>query len=871
MKPAILVIDRFGLIGESLSLKLSKEFPVVFVSKKNLNLNEKNRNIVCAPFARKFPVIPDSKYSHIVFIDEEGLDIELLPKIINKVKAVNADFIFVQGLSAKGEYLVDKILQSCPGAKIVISGDIFGNKLILRKGGFGSVINKFIYQAQEFGKIQILGDGLKEAYPVLLNDVVGELINLVFGMHRAHTLFYLFPEHPPTELSLAHMIQKINPEIMIDFARHDPRLKSVAYPPNGLNLLHDKYPLAKKIRGIDIKKNPSVGGKAQNRISRRDTKKLKNFPFFVIWIIIFLLLFPFIFTLLFSFLGENTLNYAKEKIDSGNFTNAKSSLHLAQTFFYVGKQAANILSLQAKTVGRESNLRKLLQDLDLDYKTSEALLRVFDSEIYFVNIFKGRSKNPVNDFSKGENYLKDAIVALNRIKAEGKNSAPILQNLGSLNPLIKLLLTTSEIMPSILGMERQKTYLILFQINMSLRPGGGKLDLYGILKLNMGKITEFSIHDVSDADEQLRGHVEPPFAVRRHLQEQHWYMKDSNFDVDFTKSASSSSNFLFAETGQKADGVIAIDVSFIKDILHATGPLYVTGYKEVVDENNLYTLMQKEDYFRSLIGALKTGLNGTRVNYLLIAQAISDALLQKHLLFVFNDSLQNIFTVNGWSSSLWDERKESVETINDFLGINEANLGMNNINDYIKRQVLQKVTMAGDGTISEELNINYKNESSDLSDGDYKNYLRIILPKNARLSEITINGLSQSLVDAIIDPLIYEAKNFQAPDGLEIEKAIEGNKAIFGFIVNVPPGKVVKVKLKYTLAGSFAGVNTFSYNLKLFKQPGTDGIPYSFSLIYPESFNAVKSSHGVREEEGKALYSEKIIGDKNLIIDFAKK
>ena len=37
------------------------------------------------------------------------------------------------------------------------------------------------------------------------------------------------------------------------------------------------------------------------------------------------------------------------------------------------------------------------------------------------------------------------------------------------------------------------------------------------LKLKMGKITNFSIHDIDDADRQLKGHVEPPFAIRRYL------------------------------------------------------------------------------------------------------------------------------------------------------------------------------------------------------------------------------------------------------------------------------------------------------------------------------------------------------------------
>jgi len=877
-KNPILVIDRAGLIGEPLSLKLSKEFLVVFVSKRNLDLDRENQNIVHVPFSRKFPAIPDDKYSHIIFIDEQGLDLEFLPKIIDKVKDVNSDFIFAQGLSSEGEYAVNKILQSYPSAKVVLFGDIFDNKLILRKENFKSVINKFIYQAQTFGRIQVLGEGLREAYPVFIQDVVGGLIDLVFGIHRLHSLFYIFPKQAPTELSLVHMIQKINPEVTVDFIKHDPGLRSISYPSNGENLLGDRYPLAKKIRSIDIKKNPPAGGEVQDEPSHINKKRPKSFLFFIqhrfgagfiLWVLIFLLPSPAIFTTLFSFLGTNTLYYAKGEIDKGNYTNAKRSLHLSQTFFYVGKQASNILSLQAKIVKSENNLKRLLQDLDLDYKISEGLLQILKSETYFAKILNGKSENPIDDFAKAENYLKSSIIVLDKIKAEEKMPAPILQNLEIINPIIKLLSSALDIMPGIFGMEGQRTYLVLFQDNMELRPGGGFINSYGILKLHLGKITEFSIHDVEDADGQLRGHVDPPFAIRRHLQSTHWYMRDSNFDVDFVKSASASSNFLFVETGQKADGVIATDLSFVKSILHAIGSVYVADYKENVDENNLYVLTQKKDFLRSLYKIIIAKISGEKVPYPLLAESIYNSLVQKHLIFGLNNNTQNIFTVNGWSSSLWDERKENQESVNDFLGINEANLGVNKVNYFIKRQVAQKVTIKDSGDISEELTTNYKNESTAWTGGDYKNYLRIILPINTVLSEITINDVTQTIVDAITDPLVYEAKNFKAPAGLEVEKVSENNKIIYGFIVKIPVGEVVKVKLKYTLPGSVLRLNTFSYNLKLFKQPGVDSIPYSFSLTYPNSFNVIKKSEGIKED-GKVSYAKKIIQDENLVVDFAR-
>lgn len=416
---------------------------------------------------------------------------------------------------------------------------------------------------------------------------------------------------------------------------------------------------------------------------------------------------------------------------------------------------------------------------------------------------------------------------------------------------------------------------MLFQNNMELRPGGGFIGSYGILKINLGKITEFTIHDVYDADGQLKGHLEPPFAIRRYLPSAHWYMRDGNFDIDFVKAASASSNFLYVETGVKSDGVIGVDVSFVKNILHAIGPVYVPDYKENVDENNLYIITQshaeknffpgstqKKDFLRSLYRAIMDKISQHNVPYLSVAQAISDSLVQKHLLFAFNDNTQNIFTVNGWSSSLWDERIDDEKSVNDFLGIIEANLGVNKVNYFISRKIDHKVAIEDNGSISEELNISYKNASTSWPGGGYKNYLRIILPEDANISEISIQNVSQVLIDAITDPLIYEAKDFKPPPGLEVEKVNDGNKTIYGFIVNIPVGEIIKIKIKYALKNNVSNLNNFSYNLKLFKQPGIDNLPYSFSLEFPNSFNVI---------EGTTSYSKKIVRDENLIVGFAKK
>jgi hypothetical protein len=236
---------------------------------------------------------------------------------------------------------------------------------------------------------------------------------------------------------------------------------------------------------------------------------------------------------------------------------------------------------------------------------------------------------------------------------------------------------------------------------------------------------------------------------------------------------------------------------------------------------------------------------------------------------ITSKDVQNILTVNGWSFTLWDERESGKGSVNDFLGINEANLGLNKANPLVSRQVSQKVTVGNDGSISDELEINYKNQNT-IVDMGYKNYLRIILPENTSLSEILINDTPQVIVSAITDPLVFEKKGFKPPQGLEVERTVEGGRDVFGFLVIIPAGEVVKITLKYTLARNISVLNAFSYNLKLFKQPGIDNLPYSLALIYPNSLNIIKKSDGV-SKDGGLVYRGEIKEDKNISINFAGK
>ena len=876
----ILIVDRIGIIGDALLKQLKDESLVVFVSQKKPSSPE---NVVHIPFFKKNPTVPDNTYSHIFVVDDgTSATKDSLPSFIKKAQYDRAVFLFATHISRINEQFVSGIPGFYQKARIAVFGDIFCKNIIYDTK---FVVNKFIYQAQNYNKIDVPGDGTSVSYPVFLDDVIEGIFEAVFGEVDNKNLFYLFPKHGVTFISLAHMLQKTNPALHIDFIKEKKAdQRNYVFSTEGVYLLGENYALEDRIKEVDIIKKQPLEPVVLNNNSYKEGKSIALPFFWLFFCIVFFLFLPLITTLGFSFLGLESLKSTKSSLDKGDFVAAGKSIYFAKNSFSFAQNALVILSSESQVFGKQDILNRLAADIETGKNVSTAGTYLLNASKSLTQAFSSDAKSASN-FIDASNYLKNAIVIFEKEKAQGNNFSDITQKI---DPLINFVSNTIDVWPDLLGFNNKKTYLVLFQNNMELRPGGGFIGSYGLLSLDKGKIIDFSIHDVYDADGQLTGHVEPPFAIRRYLQSTHLYMRDSNFDVDYINDAAAAARFLSLEKNQMVNGVIGVDVSFVKNILSAMGQVYVPEYNENVNSANLFQLTeshaeknffpgstQKKDFLRLLLQAMENNITTKKnIPYLLMAQAVGDSISQKHVLFAFdNSSIQNLFTVNGWSSSLWDDRKEDKNLVNDYFGINEANLGINKANYFIKRSVSQVVNIDDNGGVSSSITVAYKNTNVNgiWPGGNYKNYLRFILPQGSQLTGIKINGQAQSTVDAIVNPQVYENKNFSPPQKLEIEKRDQNGKTIYGFLTNVPVNALQTITFNYTLSSQvLVSSSVLNYNLRVFKQPGTDEYPYDFSITYPTGFRVISASDG-EDNNGRVVYSGNLNKDKNITISLAKK
>jgi Protein of unknown function (DUF4012) len=251
------------------------------------------------------------------------------------------------------------------------------------------------------------------------------------------------------------------------------------------------------------------------------------------------------------------------------------------------------------------------------------------------------------------------------------------------------------IIKEVLGANGPRTYLIE-QVNPAeLRPGGGFIGTYSVLRADQGSlklIKSGNAYDLADPRpvQGQRGYVAPPGPLRDLIGTTSWSFIDSNFYPDFPSNAIAAENFVQPRLGVQIDAVIAIDYYAVAKMLEFTGPLHIPGYGVTVDSKNFIpTLIQGDlvsDPAHKAILAATAGPLMQIVSSLpperwpALLGALNDLASAHHLQVYFNgQTVQNEVARFGWSGQL------NPRTQADFMAEVEANVGATKANYFVAR------------------------------------------------------------------------------------------------------------------------------------------------------------------------------------------
>lgn len=360
----------------------------------------------------------------------------------------------------------------------------------------------------------------------------------------------------------------------------------------------------------------------------------------------------------------------------------------------------------------------------------------------------------------------------------------------------------------------ERRYLVLLQNNMELRPGGGFLGQYAVVKVKNGEVTSLFIEDANILDQRIQAKVRPPYPFERMMSIKKWKFRDSNFSADFPTNVEKAKYFYRLSGGNSDfDGVVAVNADVFNHVLELTGPITVPGYsgqftsenatlklEEVVERRYLAdeTLdTQNRKAIMKTMGSIIVDKLFTLNNIPKLANFTLEELRNKNVMLHFEDpELQKLVSEVHWDGSV------TTDWSGDYLMLVDANMGALKSDNYIQREVDYYVDLTAEKpTVT--LNYKYTHTATygDWRTSDYHSYLRVYVPQGSNL---------------------LERKMVSYPNIQE-----EFGKTYFGFIVHVLINGETNAFIKYELPDRFKNED---YKLLIQKQSGMRDVPVKVTV-----------------------------------------
>ncbi|HUV72411.1 MAG TPA: DUF4012 domain-containing protein [Clostridia bacterium] len=811
-------------------------------------------------------------------------------------------------------------------ARLAVFNLVFGPRI--KKGLLGNLFLK----GKRGEKATVSEKPSKKIYPLFAKSLVGELVRLIFAPDSKGNSYFIQGK----EIKLSEfvgLLQNLWPTTKVEFLngqqtkkiptsfkkikveqRLEEEIAETAewFERNVLeeSRVEESFEEKKLVEELALRSAPepdssekkldflfsSLPKSEQEKEAKKETSPFKKILFGTSFFLSLFFLFfalPLFLSGAFGLQGIKQLVQLRKAVEEGNFSRAIKKSASAQNNFAFSQKTLSLAGPFYALIGLEKQLEQISEvfrfcqnangSLKLALVSAEELVNMTDA---FVKGETPAWEEELGTIKSNLSYAyEQASLAQSSLESSQKGfeflrQKEAYQKLKKYLPQNRELLLKGQrlltVLPKILGLKERKTYLFLLQNNMELRPTGGFIGSYALVNLEAGKLVNFEVFDVYQADGQLKGHVEPPAQLKKYLGEGTWYLRDSNWDPDFVLSAKRAQWFLDKEMQVSVDGTIALTLKVAQNLLASLGEVSVPEYEETINADNLFERAeyyselgtfpgstQKKDFLGSLARALYQRIREAEPKDLVnVAAAIFSSLEQKEILLFFNDEeVELVVTALGWEGGIRNfQPKESPNLVfADYLHLNEANVGINKANYFVEREIKHEIVLGEEGNLEEKLTLSYENKSSSNTwpAGQYRAYLRLYLPQGTRISSVlTTDPQNPSLW------LPYENRY--------LDYFQEHDKSVVGVLLEVPIQSKRILEVKYELAQNFelsSRVNT--YLLMLQKQSGAHASNYSLTFSYPKGFVPVRVIPSAVMGSGQLLVTEKLDKDKIFQIDLA--
>jgi hypothetical protein len=372
----------------------------------------------------------------------------------------------------------------------------------------------------------------------------------------------------------------------------------------------------------------------------------------------------------------------------------------------------------------------------------------------------------------------------------------------------------------LLGFDQPQTYLLLFLNNTELRPGGGFIGSYGVVKVDKAipHVIKTDGTEVLDLQAPQNFVSTPPAPLATYLGIKQWGLRDSNWLPDFASSTRTTLDLYSKEQGVEAQHittVVGFTPTVMEELLKITGPIVING-EEYTSSNFTEKLEYEVEY-----GFSKKGIEqGNRKDIIgelahILVGKISGDLFRNWAAYLelgtrmLNEKQVLVYSLNPEEQKIISQKKWSGELNQTYLGDSimwvDANLGALKTDAALTRALTYKVELTPTGYVG-VATMHYTHRSpKDWRTSRYLTYTRLYVPTGSKLL-----GVQGAVKNALGD-----AKN-------PVDQGIELGHQWFGTFFTVEPQSQGELSFRFQLSPEVVEqIKKGTYSLMVQKQLGT--------------------------------------------------
>ncbi len=495
---------------------------------------------------------------------------------------------------------------------------------------------------------------------------------------------------------------------------------------------------------------------------------------------------------------------------------------------------------------------------DLSSETKRAMLERLagassDLQLLAARINIARSELSTIDTSGLIGPIADALGPLDAKLAEGQT-------------VVKTLAIASELLPEFAGLGQERTHLLLFLNNTELRPGGGFIGTYGVLKTKDGDVTELETADSYALDKPSEGiaTAASPAPLARYNATPTWFFRDANWSPDFLASSVDALRLYNQEvilaggTAQTFDGTLGVTPTFLQSLLGITGPIAVGGQSFTADnipDELEYQIevgyigqgipqAQRKELIGAFVDELKKKMFSLPLSeWIRVADAVQEGFAQKQIVMMSADAkTEDLITSVGWGGRVVGPSTGSGSASGDAQMVVDANIGSLKSDPKVSRAIAYEILKNSSGQYVGRTTVTYSHTGSfDWKTSRYRTYTRLYVPAGSELIRVT---------GSMLDDKIHNPTGSEGP----VDVATEFGMTSFGTFVSIEPGETRSLAFEYKLSDAVvASINAGTYKLSEIKQIGAQDNGLTLTLGFGKNV-ASASVPEAREDWGDQTY-----------------